>query len=215
MAKLGGIFDSSEEHPEHPVLKHLDAVKPEKTEVEVTRPQDVLGYKPARIYVRTTVTGMRQPPAEYAWDDDLNDGLIRRGFRAVSAENEKLRFALALRGGLRKAESRAGDGYFNCVLVKMVKETPLNEFAEVADVMRDVTANEPSKSSRSYNDCLEMIQNELVRRANELTEALQYERDAAEDILAGAVARFLDERFTVSDRRKLGWTGRGEEGRSL
>jgi hypothetical protein len=50
-----------------------------------------------------------------------------------------------------------------------------------------------------------MIQSALQDRWFELRRILGYEKEAADRIMAGALASYLDERFTVTDRRKLGW----------
>lgn len=206
MSKLDELFGGNEPQPVHPVVKYLKNVKPQRVEVEVWRAREVLGYKPARIIIHITKDEVQLPPTEYAWDDDLNHILINSGYRAVNQENEKVRFCMALRSGFRKPETRFGEGFFNAVLVKLIKGGPFMEFGEVAGVMKDVSANEPYMRGPSYEDCIAMIKSVLHGRAKELTEALHYDRPIAEDVLAGALARYLDERFTVTDRRRLGWT---------
>ena len=49
-----------------------------------------------------------------------------------------------------------------------------------------------------------MIDNAIRGRAKELTKYLGYEIPEAEDILASAVAQYLDDRFSVTNRRILG-----------
>lgn len=71
---------------------------------------------------------------------------------------------------------------------------------------KDVLANRPYTGGSSYEDCLDMFNSVVSGRAEELVGPLKYERPTAEEILAGALAHYLDERFTVTNRRQLGWT---------
>ncbi len=205
MLTLDSIFCGKEQQPDYPLLRFIDEKKPDNVSVKVVRPKELLGYKPAKFSVSLTFNGVQQQ-RQYSWDDELNLALVKRGYRAPSLENEKKRFALMLRSRLRTAETRFGDGFFNAVLVLMVREGALMEFQEVKDVMKDVFANKPYMDGDGYQDCKVAIEQALRTCANDLCEALNYDRRDAEEILAGAVARYLDERFTVTDRRNLGWT---------
>ena len=66
-----------------------------------------------------------QPPDEVFWDDDLDEGFISARFPAISADNEQMRFSLALRRSFSRAERRYGQGLFNAVMVGYVRECPL------------------------------------------------------------------------------------------
>jgi hypothetical protein len=57
-----------------------------------------------------------------------------------------------------------------------------------------------------YTDCHAMVTNAISDQATQLVDWLKYNKDEAREILSGAMARYLDERFTVSSRRRLGWT---------
>lgn len=208
MPKLDAIFNSEQISVEHPLLQYIDdnAFQREDIRIEVNRPMEVLGYPSAQLIVHLTRNGTDLPPQEYSWDDDLNIALIDRGYRAPTIEKEKVRFALAIRARLRKVASRFGDGYFNGVIVKFVKDGPLSEFDDVRGVLAGISVNLAEESGRSFGYCRDMIRQVLHDRATELTRKLQYDRDTAEVILAGAVAVYLDERFTVSMRQRLGWT---------
>lgn len=206
MSKLDSIFAAGVAKEPHPLLRYLDSLPSETTiTIEIVRPEVFLGRKPAKLYVHVAIDGAPQPPAEYAWDDELNSALVERGVRAGNEENEKLRFSLMLRDRLRKAEIPPGEGFFNAVLVKVVRDESLLEFGEVAEVMKDVSVHEPFMEGRAYGDCKAAIKQVLVTCAKALTEDLKYDRDRAEEIFAGAVAHYLDDRFNVSARRNLGW----------
>jgi len=49
-----------------------------------------------------------------------------------------------------------------------------------------------------------MIDGAIRGRARELNKRLDYSVPEAEQILAGAIAQYLDERFSVSNRKVLG-----------
>ena len=49
-----------------------------------------------------------------------------------------------------------------------------------------------------------MIADAISGRAHELKEKLGYPEEEAKPILVQALARYLDERFSVSNRRRLG-----------
>ena len=66
------------------------------------------------------------------WDDDLNSGLIDLHVRAVSPEQEAERFSLGLRGAMRKIEREVGDGYFNAVLVDLIRDSDLTQDPAIA-----------------------------------------------------------------------------------
>ena len=75
------------------------------------------------------------------WDDDLNAGLILLKVKSVSPEQEAERFALGLRAAMRRIEREFGDGYFNAVLVELIKESRSDRYPEIAEVMRYAHAN--------------------------------------------------------------------------
>jgi hypothetical protein len=141
------------------------------------------------------------------WDDDLNAGLIQLGVKAASPEQEAERFALGLRAAMRKAEREFGDGYFNAVLVDFLKDSDLTGQDAIANVFQHVFANKPyqeGQGAQRYNLCREMIADAISGRARELTGPLKYPQEEAKRVLVSALARYLDERFSVSRRRQLG-----------
>jgi hypothetical protein len=140
------------------------------------------------------------------WDDDLNAGLIHElRVRAVSPEQEAERFALGLRAAMRRAEREFGDGYVNSILVDLLTDSDLTGDPTIADVLEHVVSTPPDRQGRSYNYCRELIADAISGRARELTGPLEYPQEEAKRILIAALARYLDDRFSVSARRRLGW----------
>src|SRR5208283_370571 len=175
--------------------------------LEVSRPSPSFGQAQPEMNLQFTENGELLPLETVPWDDDLNAGLIQLGIRANSPEQEEERFALGLRAAMRKAEREFGDGYFNAVLVEFLKASDLAGFRPIAEVLDHAFATEPYREGKAvskYALCRQMIDDAIRGRAGELTTALRYSQEEAKRILVAALARYLDERFSVSSRRQLG-----------
>ncbi len=206
MTTLDDFFKAPVDSFSHTRLRHWKAFleRPNtKAEVEVFRPEALLGQAQPEMYVKFTEG--HNPPTleEMLWDDDLNEGLIALGVRATDLEQEAIRFALGLRAAMRKAEREARDGYFNSVFVKLIKDSDLTQYSEIAGVLKHIHVNEPHQG-KSYAIIREMIADAISRRARELTDSLHYSEEDAKKILVSALATYLDQRFSVSNRRRLG-----------
>ena len=147
-------------------------------------PPKRMGYTKAKISVRLFQGDEEVEVKSDDWDDDLDDDLIRLGIKAETPENEKDRFALALRASFRRPERRFGDGFFNRVLLEFVLDSDFRTHPEVAEVLKHIS-HTPMDRGRSYADCREMIEYGIRARGLELTKALTYEVPVAADILAG------------------------------
>lgn len=139
------------------------------------------------------------------WDPELEAWLIdEQHARAISVTNEKDRFSLLLKPALQPAVVRYGDGYFNSVLIHTLAEGPYRDDPEVADVLRSIREYPPAGGS--LYDCREFIEKAFASAARRLMTLYPSERDLAVDILAGAIARYLDDRFSVTNSRLLGFS---------
>lgn len=211
MPRLDEYFsDEVGESCVHPLLRYLREIRARPdfgaARVEVRRPRAPLGHKPARLYLHLygqSGSELDRPQPE-EWDDELNAALIADGVKATDPENEKIRFSLGLRAALSGVETKYGDGYYNAVLVHHLDQTPFKDAPVVAEVLAHVYRSGVDRSSRSYADCRNMIDGALRGRARELTKVLGYSVPEAEEILAVALAQYLDDRFSVSNRRALG-----------
>jgi len=67
----------------------------------------------------------------------------------------------------------------------------------------DLHTNSPDRS-RSYQECRELIANEIGGRAVELRDKLRYKADEIKAVMTKALALYLDERFSVRSRRSFG-----------
>jgi hypothetical protein len=211
MTRLDDFFRGQADTLPHPRLRdwkrRLD--QGAKATLEVFRPESILGQSRPEMNLQFTEEGRLLPLETLPWDDDLNAGLIHQlKVRAVSPEQEAERFALGLRAAMRKAEREFGDGYFNSVLVDLLKDSDLTTDPRIAEVLEHAVAIPPSRDgrgARSYDLCRELIAGAITGRARELTGPLGYSPEEAKPILVAALVRYLDDRFSVSTRRRLGW----------
>jgi hypothetical protein len=211
MPRLDKYFsEQADGQYDHPLLRFLSELgaQPEfqDAKVEVIRPRAPLGPKPAKLYLHFYAKSggeMDQPHPE-DWDDELNTALIQRKVKAISVDNEKVRFSLGLRAALQGAEARFGDGYYNGVLVHHILNSPFQDHPAVANVLPHIYRSGIDPSFRTYDECRDMIDGAIRGRAIELTKYLGYGIPEAADILATAVAQYLDDRFSVTNRRALG-----------
>ncbi len=175
-----------------------------KIELEVFRPEIAFGMAPSELCLHFTEPGKSKSGDILAWDDDLNAGLIVLKVRAIDVTNEAERFALGLRAAFRKIERDFGDGYFNSVFHELVTTGGLAFEPDIAEIVKYVHTIQPNRDGKNYDLCREMIQDAIIGRMYELNHMLGYQVNEARTILFSALARYLDVRFSVSNRRKLG-----------
>ncbi len=133
--------------------------------------------------------------------------LTKLRIRSIDANQESERFTLGLRAALRKAEREFGDGYLNSVLVDLITDSDLTRHPEIAAVLKYSTALHLDREGRAtsrYRLCRDMIADAIGARAHELRDDLGYTEEEAKPILVHSLAQYLDERFSVSSRRRLG-----------
>ena len=139
------------------------------------------------------------------WDNELNRFFGENAHvRAVSTDNEQIRFALMLKDGLKKSEVRFGDGYFNAVLAELLA-TAFIDSAIVQDKLREIAASKPHQG-RVYRECVEMIESAIATCAQNLLKDLGYEQPLAEKILAGAVGYYPTARTIFAPEPQIGRT---------
>ena len=189
---------------DHPRLRHWQKLKEggARLQLEVRRERHGLDVGHPIIYVTIASSGQEHLEHE-AWSDELHLGLVKLGVRAISDDNESLRFGVAFAGAFESAEVRVGDGFFNSVLLDVLKTGPLAE--RLAELTGQIHALPPNRDGTSYPDCRDLIIGAIQGRARELTRDLGYPESRANKILGDALAIYLDDRFSVTERRRLGW----------
>jgi len=209
MSKLQEYFSGGKKvDSDHPLVKLLESrrIKGEEARLEVRRPRAALGFEPAMmsLHFLNEDGGLGDYKAE-PWDPELNQSFIQRHVRAIDENSEVTRFALGLAAALERPESRYGDGFFNGSLVAVIDDGPLGSLPPIQALRRHITSNRAYANGQSFNDCKTMIRDALQDRWHELKDDLKYPADDADRVLAEALAAYLDERFTVTDRKRLGW----------
>lgn len=196
---------------EHPKLRFWDEkrAQPGVTSwtAEFFRKRDGLLFHDPRLYiVIKAVEGTLVTDSE-PWDSELNIGLIEHGFRAPKLENEGERFGYMLKEMFKTPEIRFGDGFFNATLIAFLHSSPFSQHPLVNKKLADIHENKPHMEGQSYQDCMDKIKNALIQCGHWLVDEsmLNYSRDEATNILAAAIAYFLDERFSITNRKLLGW----------
>lgn len=198
-------FRSMETVGNHPLLRFVAARQKagDLAVFQLHRPRETMGFRKAKIYIHLIRADQEVDCKQDDWDDDLNTGLIHLGVKSRTSDEEKDRFVLGLRAALRQPEKRFGDGYFSSVLVQVLLESDFYTHPDVAAALNHVPHSSPHQG-RSYPECVGMIDEAIRGRAVELSGRLNYERLQAWEVLAGAMAGYLDERFSVTSRRLLG-----------
>jgi hypothetical protein len=202
-------FESKPDAPMHPKVRFWrDRQKNGARLVcELIRERNALSFGPAMLYISFLDEHGKdmQSPDEVPWDSRLNDELLRLKVRAVTPENESKRFGLVLRDRLAEPEEQFGDGYFNAVLIQYIRESPFAQEPPIQEKLPFIHAYQASSDGNSFKACWEEIDAIIVQCARDLT-ALDYKQQQAVPILSGALAEYLDERFSITSRQRLGFT---------
>lgn len=174
--------------------------------VEVYRLRERVGLVTTKIYIhcQADANGQQERAIEHDWNEQLNAGLIRLGVPAIDSDNEALRFALGLRDALVGVEREFGNGYYNAVLLDLIKESDLDRYPEIAEVLKHTYHDGTERNETRYRRCRDAIAFGISGRARELVQCLKYSEEEAKDILPKAVAIYIDNRFSVSSRRQMG-----------
>lgn len=173
--------------------------------IEVRQERDGLMVEPATLFVTFKSRGGGLVHSdEVPWDAELEEWLIDVAkAHATSEENEKLRFALLLKPKLLRIVSKYGDGYFNAVFVRLVRSGPLSRHPQVAAALRSIHEAAPY-GENSRRECEEWIEQAIRGIASKIALLYPEQRAVAEDILGGAIAQYLDERYSITNRKLLG-----------
>ncbi len=196
-------FGKQQGKPVHPRIKHWRVVlaRPENqnARVELYRPWDGIMRVPTRLFLkRPDETIIDEVP----WEPELEQWLVEQKIPATTEDNEMVRFSLLLGRALRAVTRRYGDGYFDAVLVKHIREGPYAEHPEIVDALFQIAPANPSPDREA--ECSEQIKEHIIALAESLVEIYSDEH-TAESILIGAISGYLDERFRITERKKLGW----------
>jgi hypothetical protein len=188
----------------------LDSKKAAKIECEFHRKREGLGFGPARIYVtlRDNAGAPLGSPDELGWSLELDSDLVELCARASDLENEAERAGMMFGSRFSQLEAEYGSAWFDAVLVERVREIFDGE-PQVEEKLKRIGADQPSTESREYERCVRAIDGVIMGRAQALIGPLKYSQDDARRILDGGMAYFLDEKFMITSRERLGLGRRG------
>jgi hypothetical protein len=198
-------FDEPGSAPEHPRIRAWRSYKnnSSRVELEIRRPREGLSYLPTRMFVTFYgADGAIFRNDETEWDPELDSWLVREHVKATDEDNEKLRFSLRLKTVFRPIAIRFGDGFFNSVLISLLRGGPFANHQALAQVLGEIHEYEAAGGSKI--DCEELIDYEIKVVARELMD-LYANRAVAEEILAGAITLYLDDRFHITEGHLLGF----------
>lgn len=210
MISANRYFDESAPKPEPAKLRawrdYRNIPDVTKIVVDVRREKDWLTYLPGRIYVFfQDAEGISVHDSDAEWEPALEEWLIdEQGARAVTVDSEKVRFSLLLTAGLRPVRERFGDIVFNETLLTVVRQGELAQHPEIVKVLEEIgDVGKPEE----FEECAKWVEEVFFNQAARLHHLYPDDRDTAIDVFDGALARYLDERFNVSNMRAL--FGRG------
>ena len=200
---MGSQFFEDEATPLHPVARDwIERIqRGEKATMELWRKRDGLVYKPAKIYIYFEKDAAKDRDSD-DWDVDLNLDLVKAGIKAKDLKNEAQRLALMFRYWFSEPEENFGPGFFEAVLAEILEN---EQAAPISQILRKIHVDPPHREGRSYRACNAAV-NKIIRdAAHSLVNDLKYTQSDAETVLHNALGQYLDERFHVTDREKLGW----------
>ena len=199
------LNDYFNDQPQHPTVAHWEALRERATDSKLTfrRLTDEFSRGGAEFVADFHFSDSNPTQEVRAWEFSLDRGLLDVGFRAADVENEGARLGYGLAARMEPIEVRFGDGFFNSVLVHTL-EPSLRSWPDGAGLLKEIRQPRPYDAGPALGDCQQRIKDVIRELAADIT-ALGYPHDEATDILGRALLCYLDDRFSVSRRRGLGW----------
>lgn len=172
-------------------------------DADVVREREGLVLKPARLYLAFRHGASVVHSDETDWTPELDGWLITIArAKGSSVAFDKTRFAQWLRNNLQPAIRRFGDGFFNVVFMEIVRRD-FGDQAEVAQVLPKIYVGSNVHPDRR-GECVDLVEQAFNFTGKPIADLYGDSADAAE-VLAGAVAQYLDERFSVTNRLVMGF----------
>ncbi len=170
--------------------------------VRVWREREAIGYGPAMLCVEfRDVAGKIVKYDELLWKRDLDDWLVAEGHRAVPPSAEALRFSFRMRARFEPLWQAWGDGYFNAVLLKVLREGPFAADTRLRPVLAAIREYPPAPSEK-LGLRMSDVESVFYASGSELAN-LRYSPEESDTIIVRALATYLDDRFHMSDRQQL------------
>jgi hypothetical protein len=203
---ISKYFSSPSPTPPHPRIKFwqklLEQAPGTKMSLVFDRLRNGLLRGQPRLFVTfAPPTGLPRLD-ECDWEQELDDWLIERGVRGDSQDNDQERLGLHLARAFRPIIDRYGPSYFDAVLVDFLAKGDFSQSEVVAEMLGQIHRRPPV--SGPVTECTAFIEAEISKLAGKIGK-LYEDEEAAVEVLAGAVASYLDERFSISNQKMLGW----------
>lgn len=172
---------------------------------EFWRRRQGLAFGPARLFLFDAADAGRTPPIEVDWEPELDAELVRLKVKAKNPQNESERLGMMFGFRFGQLEAEHGNAFFNAVLYEQLQTSGFASFASVKEKLELIHEYQPNREGRSYGRCVGDIKEVIKSNAQALTRDLGYSPAQAKQILADAVAYFLDEHYSITSRRMLGF----------
>lgn len=172
---------------------------------EFWRRRHGLDFGPARLFLFDAADSGRTPPIEIDWEPELDAELVRLKVKAKDPQNESERLGMMFGFRFGQLEAEYGNAFFNAVLYEQLQTSGFVSFPSVKEKLDQIHEYQPNRDGRSYSRCVDDINAVIKSNAQGLTRDLGYSPDQAKQILAGAIAYFLDEHYSITNRQMLGF----------
>ncbi len=213
MSNLGHYFEKSEAgkeadlHPEARYWSHLlKSGQAQSAVCEFYRRRQGRMFAPAKLYVcfLDEHGNSISSPDEVDWDPELDAELVKLGVRARTEPNEVERTGMMFGRRFGQLQTQYGDGYFNAVLIDQLEKKGFADEPPVREKLKYIHENQPSHEGSAYASCVDAIDGVITSRAQGLMD-LKYSPEEAARILIAAMAYFLDEQYSITSRKALGF----------
>lgn len=200
-------FQEPQEKPIPPDARRWEAkfrVGP-KRQCLFDRPREGLVFRPARLILlikdeKDELLDSLDAP----WSGDLNEWAVAKGIQCEQPTNESERFGFALQDKFSSVVLRYGDGFFNAVLIQHLRAEGLDGVAPVSEKLARIHEPRPANGDNA-TDCAQLIDQVIQDAAHDLIGKLTYPKEQAAQLLTGAIAYYLDERFNITNADLLGF----------
>lgn len=194
--------------PDPPIVmtwKAWIAAHPEFSRLEVELLPYEEGILEGRVAIHVRFLDAQGKPLHsqaIEWEAEIERYLIDET-RAPSQtrESEILRFRLLLNDAFRPIWRKVDGGYFDAVLVGVLRAGDYRDHPAVREMLAHARPGTPSP--RWLQETTDFIEAALAYVGGRLS-LVRADPMEADDIFAHAIAAWLDERFSVSERRAMG-----------
>jgi hypothetical protein len=208
MASIHDVFGEQDEVGNPPMIARAlqTAISYDRIRMSVIHVKNGLAYFPPTMSIYAMRdTDCTTVESGFPWDPTLNMFLIDKGIRSIEdGVGEITRFKLMITHEMRAQDLKRGSGYLNAVFVQFIKDKAYFDDAVLKEIVDGSAVPAPDQTSGAYEDCTRSITFHLSGLATMLRRKLAYS-DQWESLLTRAIASYMDDRLSYSNRINLGW----------